>query len=110
MSDTDHSHAPAPGIFVPFILLASSALLLLIWQVSNLQSQRSSLAKAKAEAAQTIQKREQQVAQAIEMRTRFEALGMDLLELSKTDAKAMAIVKKYNIQRSLPAADSGSAK
>ena len=110
MNDTDNSPAPTPGIFIPFILLASSALLLLIWQISNIQSQRSTLATAKAEAARAIQQREPQVAQAIEMRTRFEALGMDLLDLSKTDTKAMAIVKKYDIQRSLPIPDAGNAK
>ncbi len=110
MNDNAPSSGPTPGLFIPFIILAASVLVFLVWQISNVQSQRTSLAKAKAEVAEAIQKREPQVAQAIEMKTRFEALGMDLLELSKTDEKAMAIVKKYNIQRALPPTDAGAGK
>ena len=110
MNDNAPSGGPTPGLFIPFIILAASVLVFLVWQISNVQSQRTGLGVAKAQVADAIQKREPQVAQAIEMKTRFEALGTDLLELSKTDEKAMAIVKKYNIQRALPAADAGSAK
>ena len=57
-----------------------------------------------AQVADAIQKREPQVAQSIEVKNRLEALAIDLLELSKTDEKALAIVRKYDIQRALPAA------
>ena len=105
MNDSDPSRAAAPGLFIPFLLLAASVLACLIWQISNIQSRRSGLATAKAQLAEAIQKREPQVAQSLEIKTRLQALSMDLLELSKTDEKALAVVKKYNIQQALPAAE-----
>ena len=104
MNDTEHSSTASPGLFIPFVLLAASVLVYLIWQVANVQGQRSGVKAAKAQVADAIQKREPQVAQSIEVKNRLEALAIDLLELSKTDEKALAIVRKYDIQRALPAA------
>lgn len=104
MSDGDPHPSPAPGLFVPFVILAASILTYLVWQVSNVQAQRSGLQVNKSKLAEAIQQREPQVAQSVELKTRLEALAIDLLELAKTDEKAMVIVKKFDIQRALPAA------
>lgn len=104
MNDGDTSNAPARGLFCPFVILAASVMAYLVCQISNVQTQRSGSQANKAKLAEAIQKREPQVTQSIEIKTRLEALAIDLLELSKTDEKAMAIVKKYDIQRALPAA------
>ena len=105
MNDGDPSRAPAPGLFIPFLLLAASVLALLLWQISSVQSRRTSLATGKAQLAEAIQKREPQVAQSLEIKTRLQALAMDLLELSQTNERALAVVKKYNIQQALPATE-----
>lgn len=104
MNDAEHPSRPGPGLFIPFVLLAASVLVYLVCQVANVQGQRTAVKAAKAQLADAIQKREPQVAQSIELKNRLEALAIDLLELSKTDEKALAIVRKYEIQRALPAA------
>ena len=104
MNDSDPSGAPARGLFIPFLLLAASVLLLIVWQIASVASQRSGLKTAQAQLADAIQKREPQVAQSIEIKNRLQALSVDLLELSKTNERALAIVKKYQIDQALPAA------
>ena len=110
MSDGEHTRVPAHGLFIPFILLAASVLIFLAWQVANVAAQRSGVKNAKTQLAEAIQKREPQVAQSIEIKARFEALAIDLVELSKTNEKALAIVKKYDISRALAAAAAESGK
>lgn len=104
MTNDDQPGLPARGLFIPFILLAASVLMLLVWQIANVTTQRSGLKATKAQLAEAIQKREPQVAQSIEIRNRLQALSADLFELSKTDERALAIVKKYHIEQALPAA------
>lgn len=104
MNDSDPSSTPARGLFLPFLLLALSVLLLVVWQIASVASQRSGLKTAKAQLADAIQKREPQVAQSVEIKNRLQALSTDLLELSKIDERALAIVKKYQIDQALPAA------
>ena len=104
MDDTDSQLRLTSPLFLPFILLAASVLLSLVWQIATVQAQRSNFKTTKAQLAETIQKREPQVAQATEIKNGLEALANDLLELSKTNPNAAAIVKKYNIQRNLEAA------
>lgn len=103
---TDDHSAPraTPGLFIPFVLLAVGLIFSLLWQIAGIQAQRSAFVATKAQLADAIQKREPQVAQAIEIKNRLEALAIDLLELSKTDQTAQTIVKKHGIERALPAA------
>ena len=110
MPDDDSPPLRTTGLFIPFLLLAAGLLLSLIWQITGVQAQRSSLKATKAQLSENIQKREPQVTQAAEIKTRLEALAIDLLELSRTDSTALAIVKKYDIQRALPAAPAESGK
>jgi len=90
------------GVFVPFILLAVSMVLFLVWQITNILNQRAGLQTAKAQAEEAIRTREPQVAQAVQINNRFEALAIDLLELARTNENAQAIVKKHDIQRAAP--------
>lgn len=93
-----------PPLFIPFILLAVGLLLSLVWQIANVQAQRSTFQTTKAQLTEAIEKREPQGAQAIEIKARFEALAIDLLELANTNPNAKAIVQKYEIERNLSAA------
>ena len=104
MQDDDPSDTAARSLFLPFVLLAASLLLFLVWQIYNVQTQRAGFETTKTKLAEAIQQREPQVTQAVEIKARLEALAIDLLELSKTDEKAMGIVKKYDIQRALSGA------
>ena len=104
MNDGDFPDTPARSLFLPFVLLAASLLVFLIWQIASVQTQRSGIKAAKTQLAEAIQQREPQVTQSNEIKKRLESLAIDLLELSKTDEKALGIVKKYDIQRALPAA------
>ena len=88
-----------PPLLIPFLLLGVSVLFSLLWQIVSLQAQRSTFQTTKAQLAAAIQKREPQVAQAVEIKARFEALANDLLALARTDPNAAAIVKKYEIRR-----------
>ena len=109
MSD-DSPRRRTAGIFIPFVLLSASVLFSLLWQIMSVQSQRTASNTTKAQLADAIKKREPQVAQAVEIKNRLEALAIDLLELSKTDPTAQAIVKKFDIQRALPAAGAEAGK
>ena len=104
MDDSDSHHHRVSSLTLPFILLATGVLFSLIWQVATLQAQRSTFKTTKTQLVEAIQKREPQVAQAAEIKSRLEALANDLLELAKTNSNAAAIVKKYDIQRNLNAA------
>ncbi len=102
--DYDTPRAENRSLFIPFILLAVSLLLFLIWQIGSVQSQRAGFKTTKAQLAEAIQKREPQAAQATEIKARLEGFANDLLEIAKTDQNAAAVVKKYDIQRNLTAA------
>ena len=99
MDDTDSRPHRVSSLTLPFILLATGVLFSLVWQIASIQAQRGTFQTTKVQLVEAIQKREPQIAQATEIRSRFEALANDLLELAKTNANAAAIVKKYNIQR-----------
>ena len=107
MSD-DYQRRRTPGLFIPFILLAAAVLFSLLWQILTIQSQYAGSKAMKAQLADAIQKRAPQVAQAVEIKNRLEALAIDLLQLAKTDPTAQAIVKRHGIERALPASVTGA--
>lgn len=107
MDDSDSTRGRHSPLFLPFIFLSVGVLFSLIWQIATLQAQRGTFQMTKAQLAEAIQKREPQVAQAAEIKTRLEALASDLIELAKSNPNAAAIVKKYDIQRNLNAAGDG---
>ena len=102
MNDEEPPRPETTGLFIPFILLAVSVLLFLIWQVANVQSQRSGLKTMKMQMEEAIRAREPQVEQAIQINNRFEAFAIDLLELARTNENAQAVVKRHDIQRAAP--------
>ncbi len=96
--------APACSPVIPILVLGASLLVILIWQIANIRSQSTSMAEAKKQFADAIEKREVAVKQSVDLQGKLQALAMDLIELGKTDEKAKAIVAKYNIQQTIPPA------
>lgn len=108
-SPEDAPGAQSSPLFLPFMLLGASVLFSLIWQIANVQAQRSTIKTTKVQLGDAIVKCGPQVSQAGEIKARLEALGNDLLELAKTNPKAAAIVKKYGIERNEAAPKPGGS-
>ena len=77
--------------FWPLFLMALSLAAFLGWQVLNAVRQYLDLVRLADQ--QTLL-----TGQAAQAETKLQAMMMDLLELSKTDAEAKTIVTKYNIK------------
>lgn len=90
---------PAPSFIIPFALLAISFAVVLIYQMVNVNKQHTSMQETKKQLTEIIQQRETLVKQSGELQAKLQALVVDLLELSKKDEKAKAIVQKYGIQQ-----------
>ena len=110
MNEDDSRRRRAPGLFIPFVLLAVAVLFIMLWLNLSVFSQRSGFQGAKAQLAEAIEKRAPQVTQAAEFKNRLEALAIELLELARTDPTAEAIVKKNGIERALPAQAAGGGE
>ena len=95
---------PAPSYLIPFALLAISFAVVLIYQIVNVSKQHKAMQDTKDQFAKAIQQREALVKQSGELQAKLQALTVDLLELSKKNEKAKAIVQKYNIQQAAPTA------
>ncbi len=92
-SETHHSHSIIrPDAFLPLTLLSISLVLIFIWQLSAISSQRTAFQS-------TIQRQEDLVSQSHKVQAGLEKLVNDLLDLAQTDNDAKEIVKKYGIQR-----------
>ena len=110
-SDADYSYAePAPSyapsspsIQLPFALLCSAVAMVMIMQTQAAFRQKSALQDGKAQMIDAIAKREPLVKQSAELKTKLNAMVIDLLILGKTDEDAKAIIGKYNIQQNQPA-------
>jgi predicted PurR-regulated permease PerM len=90
--------------FLPLTLLAVSFLIILVWQLTNITSQRSGLQNL-------IQNQQQAVQQSRQVQTGLEKLVNDLLDLAQNgDADAKAIVTKFGIARQAPAPAATPAK
>lgn len=81
--------------FLPLLLLSLSLLSLLIWQLTNLSSQRSNLQA-------TLQRQTEYVLQSRQVQSNLQKIAVDLIELAKTDAGAKAVVDKYGIRQQNP--------
>lgn len=92
-SDSRHSHSIIrPDAFLPLALLSISLILIFIWQLSTISSQRSAFQS-------TIQRQEELVSQSHKVQEGLEKLVNDLLDLAQTDEESKAIVQKYGIAR-----------
>lgn len=89
------SSQPAIGTdaFLPLVLVSLSLILIFIWQLSAISTQRTAFQS-------TIQRQEELVKQSHQVQGSLEKLVNDLLDLSATDSEAKAIVQKYGIARS----------
>ncbi len=100
---------PARSSLVPLLLVTISLAAILIWQIVLASQQRTGMYEAKRQLAEAIQKREELVKQSNQLQAKLQALVLDLLALGQTDEKARAIVQKYNIQQTTPAAPAAAA-
>ena len=93
MSTENNSSSCCTSGFIPLTLLAVSLLIVFIWQLSNISSQRTALQNL-------IQNQQQAVQQSRQVQAGLEKLVTDLLDLSQNgDEDAKAIVAKYGIAR-----------
>ncbi len=83
--------------FIPLVLLSISFIILLGWQVSVSSTQKNLMENA-------ITRQEPAVNQSQQVQASVTKLVTDLLQAAQTDAGAKAIVDKYKIQQSAPAA------
>lgn len=93
--NSDYQHSDSiirPDAFLPLTLLSISLILIFIWQLSTISSQRSGFQN-------TIQRQDELVSQSHKVQAGLEKLVNDLLDLAQTDAEAKAIVQKYGIAR-----------
>ena len=81
--------------FLPLLLLTLSVLLFFIFQINGLTTQRGAFKNA-------IERQDQIVKQSRQVQDMLKNLAVDLLNASKTDDAAKAIVTKYNIQQQAP--------
>ena len=81
--------------FVPLLLLSASLASLLIWQMTNLSSQRGALQA-------TLQRQTEFVLQSRQVQSNLQKIAVDLIELAKTDTGAKAVVDKYGIRQQNP--------
>ncbi len=88
--------------FLPIALIGLSLVFILMWQISNANTERGQL-------EQGIAQREALLPQAHQIQTGLEKLVVDLLDVGKDDDDAKAIIAKYNIQRSGKPAPEGTA-
>lgn len=106
-SDADYSYAePAPSspsIQLPFALLSCAVAMIMIIQTQGVFRQKSALQEGKGQLIDTLSKREPAIKQVAEIKTKANAMIIDLLILGKTDEDAKAIISKYNIQQNAPA-------
>lgn len=86
-----------PNPFLPIVLLALSVLFALIWQLTAIKNQRNELQNA-------ITRLQEPAKQSQQVQGSLQKLVTELLELSKTDSQAKAIVDKYGIRQNDPTA------
>jgi hypothetical protein len=89
--------------FWPFTLLALSLCAILVWQliVAN---------QVKNHAEQLLKQQEKVVSQAHQVQTGLQKFARDLIEVAKSDAEAKAIIDKYGISVTNPAATAPAAQ
>ncbi len=96
MSDAPETITNQYTAFWPIFLLALSIGILITWQVLLAGQQHVSLQRAAEQQALATQ-------QAAQAEGRLQAIMMDLVELSRGNSEALAIVKKYGIKINPPA-------
>lgn len=88
MNSQDNSPKFSP--FLPILLCAIALLVVLVWQFLQVREQRAALARVE-------KSREATVRDAQSVQGELQRLAVGLVELSKTDPQAKALVDKYGI-------------
>lgn len=99
----------SPSLHLPFALLSSALAMVMITQTIGSRNQTTALragVKKLAENGKTladnIVKREPMVKASGELKSKLNAMVVDLLILGKTDEDAKAIIAKHGIQQNQP--------
>ena len=85
--------------FASQIGAATRSLETMDWQRENFEKQIKQLGEAEKQAAELVENRKELVGQSQKVQEQYTALLKDVLDLSKTDADAAEVVKKWNIQQ-----------
>lgn len=110
----DYQPLPERSAFWPLLLLALSWGIVLLWQLTNITQQRSTVQQSQKQLdsvyQENVPKQEQLLVQSRAVQTKLETLVVDLLRLDHAgDADARTIVEKYKIQQNAPAAAASPA-
>lgn len=117
-TDNQNNHLPLALIAVTIAVLLLSqvgasrqATTLMKWQSENLEKQVTQLQTVDKQAGEAIEKRKEVVKQAGEVQNQLQTLLNELLDLAEKDKDkdASEIIKKWNVQRSAPAAAAAPA-
>jgi hypothetical protein len=81
---------------------ASRSIETMTWQKENYEKQITQLEDGEKQLTELVEKRKELVGQSQKVQEQYTALLKDVLDLSKTDADAAEVVKKYNIQQAAP--------
>lgn len=84
--------------FLPLFLIATALIMVLSWNLVIAWKQKTN-------GDRITMQQEIQLSQAVQAETKLQTIMADLLELSKTDADASAIVKRYKIAISEPSGE-----
>src|SRR5690242_5670443 len=110
-TETTNFHLPLALIACTLVILLASQVgaakqsnKIMKWQSETLEKQITNLQAADKQAAETIKNREPVVKQAGELQNQLQTLLNEVLDLAKDDKDAQEIIKKWQIQRSSPAA------
>ena len=116
-SDSSNFHLPLALIACTIAVLLGSQVgaskqstRFMKWQSETLEKQITNLQAADKQAAEAIKNREGAVKQSGELQNQLQTLLNELLDLAKDDKDAQEIIKKWNVQRSGPAAGADAAK
>ena len=109
--NTEYEYTPSQDkSFIPLTLLSISVISFFVWQCKDISQKRESIVSNKTKLEDFVQtnvpKLDEQVAKSKQAQDVLQKLVEDLLDISKTDPDAKAIINKYNIHQQTP---SGSA-
>jgi hypothetical protein len=91
-SQADDAAGFKMDLFIPFVILSVSVIILLAWQVYNFSTQRTTYEN-------TITRAEPSVSQAQHLQESVSKIAADLMTAAQTDDLAKEIVAKYKIQQ-----------
>jgi len=114
-SNSPNSNLPLSLIAITLAILLASQIgsanqstKVMRWQSDTLEKQIANLQSLDKQADKAIEDRKGVVKQSGELQNQLQTLLNDVLELAKDDKDAQEIIKKWNVQRTAPAADAAT--